>query len=201
MTNSQILLKRFFDLIFSALGLLFTFPIIIISVLIATIETRSFGLFFQNRIGKDGKNFKVIKVKTMYDSNDKYRSSITTLSSGNITKSGCFFRKTKIDELPQLLNVLLGSMSFVGPRPDVPGYADKLTGRDAIILSLRPGITGPASLKYHNEEYLLSQVSDPLSYNDNVIWPDKVKINLEYYNNFSLLSDIRYILNTVGVKC
>ncbi len=123
----------------------------------------------------------------------------TTITSSNdirITKSGKFFRDTKIDELPQLWNVFIGDMSFVGPRPDVEGYADKLEGDDRIVLSIRPGITGPASLKYKNEEEILSKQANPKEYNDNVIWPDKVKINIEYIKNWSLLKDIQYIVKT-----
>ena len=107
------------------------------------------------------------------------------------------FRKYKIDELPQLINVLKGDMSFVGPRPDVPGYADKLEGEDRIILSIKPGITGPATLKYKNEEEILANVDDPVKYNNQVIWPDKVKINKEYIKNWSLKKDIEYILKTI----
>jgi len=114
-----------------------------------------------------------------------------------ITKSGKFFRDTKIDELPQLFNVFLGSMSFVGPRPDVKGYADNLEGEDRLLLTIRPGITGPASIKYKNEEELLSRQSDPKEYNDKVIWVDKVAINLEYIKNWSLKKDIKYIIKTI----
>ena len=110
---------------------------------------------------------------------------------------GKFFRKTKIDELPQLQNVLIGKMSFVGPRPDVPGYADKLEGDDRIILTVRPGITGPSSMKYKDEEELLEKQDDPRGYNDNVIWPDKVIINREYIRNWSFKKDIAYIIKTV----
>ena len=111
---------------------------------------------------------------------------------------GRFFRKTKIDELPQLWNVLLGHMSFVGPRPDVPGYADKLTGVERAVLSLRPGITGPATLKYRDEEEILATQDDPEQYNREVIYPDKVQINLQYIREWSFLGDLRYILATVS---
>ena len=124
-------------------------------------------------------------------------SSITTSNDERITKSGKFFRKTKIDELPQLFNVLIGEMSFVGPRPDVPGYADKLKGKDRLILKLKPGITGPASIKYANEEYLLSTVTDKKKYNDEIIFPDKVRINLDYFHNNTILGDVRIIIKTI----
>jgi lipopolysaccharide/colanic/teichoic acid biosynthesis glycosyltransferase len=117
--------------------------------------------------------------------------------NNRITKSGALFRKTKIDELPQLFNVLFGSMSFVGPRPDVVGFADMLEGEDRIILSIRPGITGPASLKYKDEESLLAEQENPEQYNRDVIWPDKVKINRVYIREWSLRKDVDYIKKTV----
>lgn len=188
--------KRSFDIVVSFLGLTFSWWLIFIAWVIATFETRSNGFFIQKRVGKDGKIFNVIKIKTM----KKVEGVDTTITSSNdvrITKSGKFFRDTKIDELPQLINVLIGDMSFVGPRPDVPGYADKLEGEDRIVLSIRPGITGPASLKYKNEEEILASQNDPKWYNDKVIWPDKVKINKEYIKNWSLKKDIQYIIKTV----
>lgn len=188
--------KRSFDLVVSFLGLTFSWWLIFIAWVIATFETRSNGFFIQKRVGKDGKIFNVIKIKTM----KKVEGVDTTITSSNdvrITKSGKFFRDTKIDELPQLINVLIGDMSFVGPRPDVPGYADKLEGEDRIVLSIRPGITGPASLKYKNEEEILASQNDPKWYNDKVIWPDKVKINKDYIKNWSLKKDIQYIIKTV----
>jgi lipopolysaccharide/colanic/teichoic acid biosynthesis glycosyltransferase len=128
---------------------------------------------------------------------DGGRSPIASNNVGSITRSGKIFRKYKLDELPQLFNVLAGDMSLVGPRPDVPGYADRLEGEDRIVLLLRPGITGPASIKYRNEESLLAAVEDPASYNDKVIWPDKVRINKEYFASYSLLLDVRYIFQTI----
>jgi lipopolysaccharide/colanic/teichoic acid biosynthesis glycosyltransferase len=124
-------------------------------------------------------------------------TTVTTSEDRRISKSGVFFRKMKIDELPQLFNVLLGTMSFVGPRPDVAGFADLLEGEDRIILDLRPGITGPASLKYKDEEDLLSQQKDPEQYNRDVIWSDKVEINKTYIKEWSLKKDIIYIIKTV----
>lgn len=190
------IIKRIFDFVISFIGLLFTWWIILIAWFIATIETKSNGFFIQNRVGRYGKLFKVIKIKTM----KKISGMDTTITSSDdvrITKSGKFFRDTKIDELPQLWNVFLGDMSFVGPRPDVEGYADKLEGKDRIILSIRPGITGPASLKYKNEEELLASKKDRKGYNDNVIWPDKVRINKQYIKNWSFKKDIEYIIKTV----
>ena len=188
--------KRVFDLFFSIIGIAVTFPIMLIAWVVASIETKSNGLFMQKRVGKDGKLFNVLKIKTMKEI-DGVETTVTTSKDRRITKSGAFFRKYKIDELPQLFNVLLGDMSFVGPRPDVEGYADKLEGDDRIILSIRPGITGPASIKYKNEEELLAKQTDPKEYNDKVIWPDKVRINKEYIRNWSLKKDIEYIIETI----
>jgi len=124
-------------------------------------------------------------------------SSVSVRGESRITPLGAVLRKYKLDELPELWNVFIGDMSFVGPRPDVPGYADKLVGDDKRILQLRPGITGPASLKYRNEEELLAQQSDPQKYNDEVLFPDKVKINLQYLDNWSFWGDVRYIIETI----
>jgi len=128
---------------------------------------------------------------------DNIDTTVTTQNDVRITKSGAFFRNTKIDELPQLFNVFIGNMSFVGARPDVEGFADKLEGEDRVILSLPPAITGPASIKYKNEETILANVDNPQEYNRDVIWVDKVKINRDYINNWSLLKDIKYIIKTV----
>ncbi len=196
LTGAEKIVKRMFDVVVSFIGLLLTWWIILIAWIVASIETRSNGFFVQKRVGKDAKLFYAIKIKSM----KKVEGVDTTITAANdvrITKSGQFFRNTKIDELPQLINVLLGSMSFVGPRPDVEGYADKLQGDDRIILSIRPGITGPASLKYKNEEEILSKQEDPKKYNDEVVWPDKVKINIEYIKNWSLKGDIEYIIKTI----
>jgi lipopolysaccharide/colanic/teichoic acid biosynthesis glycosyltransferase len=122
---------------------------------------------------------------------------MTSLNDPRITPLGKFLRKYNFDELPQLFNVLIGDMSFVGPRPDVKGYADKLIGDDRIILSVKPGITGPATLKFKNEDRLLSQQKDPKKYNDTVIWKEKVKINKLYVENWSLLGDLNYIVKTI----
>ncbi|MCP4298014.1 MAG: sugar transferase, partial [Proteobacteria bacterium] len=147
-------------------------------------------------VGRNGRIFQVVKIRTMR-SIEGLDTTVTTVNDPRITPLGRFFRRTNIDELPQLFNVLLGHMSFVGPRPDVPGYADKLEGRDRIILSVRPGITGPATLQYRDEELLLSEVDDPESYNREVIFPEKVLLNREYVENYSFSSDIGYIMKTV----
>lgn len=196
MSKNDFLLKRIFDIFFSIIGLIILLPFIILCWVIAAIDTRSNGFFIQKRIGKNGNIINVYKIKTMYPTNNS-RSHITANNISSITKSGVYFRKYKLDELPQLFNVLFGSMSFVGPRPDVPGYADMLEENDRVILLLRPGITGPASIKYKNEDSLLLSTVDPIFYNDNIIWPDKVKINKEYFYNYSLLNDIKYIMQTL----
>ncbi|MBQ5965504.1 sugar transferase [Massilia sp. ZL223] len=185
-----------FDIVTSLLGLVLAMPVIGICWIVAAIETRSNGFFIQKRIGRHGRPIRVCKIKTMYSSQSK-RSQIASDNISSVTRSGAFFRKYKLDELPQLFNVLLGNMSIVGPRPDVPGYADTLTGSDRIILSLRPGITGPASIKYKNEETVLAGVDDPAFYNDRIIWPDKVRINKEYAQNYSFWRDMKYILQTI----
>ena len=189
-------IKRVFDLILSLSGIILTWWIMLIAWLVASLETKSNGLFMQNRIGKDAKPFDIFKIKTMRSIEGK-KSTVTTSRDVRITKSGKFFRRWKIDELPQLFNVLLGDMSFVGPRPDVPGYADKLEGDDRKILNLRPGITGSATVKYKDEEKILAQQIDSERYNREVIWPDKVKINLVYIQTWSLKKDIIYIIRSI----
>ncbi|CAG0906699.1 unnamed protein product [Cyprideis torosa] len=178
-----------------ALGLfLLLFPLILILVLLATWSTQSWGLFSQSRIGLHGKPFQIYKIRTM---RGKKESSVTTAIDPYVTPLGRFFRKTKLDELPQLINVLKGEMSFVGPRPDVAGFADGLEGEDRIILSVKPGITGPASLDFRNEEELLAQQEDPEDYNRKVIWPKKVEINKEYVRQQSFTKDLYYLWKTL----
>ena len=196
MKSSQIFIKALFDFLLALIGLALLIPIIILAWVVASIETRSNGFFLQRRVGRHGQLFTLIKIKTMKPVLG-VNTNVTKKNDIRITKSGIFFRKTKIDELPQLWNVLIGQMSFVGPRPDVKGYADKLQGKDRIVLSVRPGITGPASLKYRNEETLLLEQNTPEQYNDEVIWPDKVKININYINHWSFIQDMRYIYQTI----
>ena len=195
MSRSDFLLKRSFDILFSSVGIVVFCPLIVVCWVIAALETRSNGFFIHKRVGRYGRIINVYKIKTMYPSQGP-RSPIASNNFSAITKSGMFFRKYRLDELPQLFNVLAGSMSIVGPRPDVPDYADQLQGSDRVILLLRPGITGPASIKYKNEEALLSAAEDPVLYNDTVIWPDKVRINKEYFTHYSLMADIKYIMQT-----
>lgn len=178
------------------MGILLCFiPGLIIAVLIR-LTSRGPVFYKQKRVGKEGRLFTTIKFRTMYTGAER-GGPITAATDSRITPIGRFLRRYKLDELPQLWNVLTGSMSFVGPRPDVPGYADKLTGEARKILRLRPGITGPATLYFRNEEELLARADDPKRYNDQVIWPKKVELNLEYCENHSLWKDIHYILATL----
>jgi lipopolysaccharide/colanic/teichoic acid biosynthesis glycosyltransferase len=177
------------------IGLLVLFlPLLIIGILIK-IDSKGPMFFMQWRIGRGGKPFRICKFRTMKD--QAKGDSITTADDPRVTRMGYWLRHSKVDCLTELVNVLIGQMSFVGPRPDVPGYADQLQGDDRRILQLRPGITGPASIKYRNEEELLAQQADPKTYNDTVIWPDKVKINLQYLDNWSFFGDIKLIFKTV----
>ena len=196
LTAAQRFAKRAFDLLLAVFGLALTFWIILIVWLLASLETYKNGFFCQARVGRNGRIFKVIKIRTMGDVQG-INSPVTTLTDQRITRLGRIWRWARIDELPQLINVLKGDMSFVGPRPDVPGYADKLSGKDRIILSVRPGITGPATLKYQDEEILLEARENPEKYNDEVLWPDKVRLNRAYVENWSFLKDLRYIWQTV----
>ena len=187
--------KRIFDIFFSILGLLLVGWVILLTYVLACIDTRANGFFLQDRVGKDGRLFKVIKIRTML-TNHRIQSTVTLSNDPRITRLGRVFRKLKIDELPQLINVIAEQMSFVGPRPDVPGFADRLAGGERRLLSVRPGITGPATLKYRNEEQLLAAQDNPEQYNREVIWPDKVRINLDYIQRWSLTKDIGYIWQT-----
>ena len=189
-------MKRLFDLLLSICLLVILFPLFIIISFIIKISSRGPIFFIQERVGKDAKIFKMIKFRTMY-LNKKNTSSITIKGDLRVTKIGAFLRKYKLDELPELINVVVGHMSMVGPRPDVSGYADKLVGEDSKIVRLRPGITGPASLKYAKEEEILSSKDNPKLYNDNILYPDKVKINLDYYYNNNIWLDIKIIFLTI----
>ncbi len=189
------MLKRTFDILLSVFAIFLLFPLFLLVSFLIVIDS-GFPIFFlQKRIGRGGKEFNIIKFRTMKTNNENI--TITVSDDSRITRIGKYLRKTKIDELPEILNVLFGQMSFVGPRPDVKGYADKLKGANRKILALRPGITGPASLKYYNEEYILSQKSNPKKYNDEVIFPDKVKINMDYFHNRSFFLDLKIIFATI----
>ena len=151
-----------------------------------------FGLFLQKRVGQHGKLFHIYKIRTL-----RKEEHVLGQLDLSATRFGKFLRRYKLDELPQIFNVLFGSMSFVGPRPDLQGFADELKGEDTIILKVKPGITGPATLKYNDEESILSQQLDPETYNRTIIWPDKVKINKKHIENYSFSLDLNFILKSI----
>lgn len=210
MSGIKKLIKFCFDRLAALLGLVvLALPMGIIAIIVLVTMKGGPVLYRQVRVGKDGKLFKIHKFRTM--TNDQEVSNIAYPNKARITPFGAWLRKHKLDELPELWDVLIGNMSFVGPRPDVPGYADQLQGDDRVVLQMRPGITGPATLKYRDEEHLIEtyvkQVKangDPrpedeiaLHYNDEVIYPDKVRINVEYYHNYSFFKDLSIILKTI----
>lgn len=189
-------LKWIFDRIVSFIGLLCLWPVLIVVAILIKIKMPGGpALFTQKRVGRHGKLFTMHKFRSMTVTHSG--SSVSVAGEARITPLGAKLRKYKLDELPELWDVLIGNMSFVGPRPDVPGYADQLKGDDRRVLELRPGITGPASLKYRDEEDLLAKVENPIEYNDTVIYPDKVRINLYYLDHYSFIKDIQMILCTV----
>ena len=204
------LVKFIFDRFMAVVGLLvLMLPMAIIALLIKVTMPGGPVVFRQTRVGKDGKLFKIHKFRTM--TNEKEISHIAYPNRARVTPLGAWLRRHKLDELPELWDVLVGHMSFVGPRPDVPGYADQLQGDDRVVLKMRPGITGPATLKYRDEEHLIEAYvkqakadGDPRSedeiaqwYNDEVIYPDKVRINVDYYHHYSFFKDIKIILQTI----
>jgi|TARA_B110000459_G_C16412736_1_gene403790 lipopolysaccharide/colanic/teichoic acid biosynthesis glycosyltransferase len=191
----QLIVKRTFDIFFSTLGLIVFIIPLTFAFICASLDTGMNGFYKQERIGRYGKKFNIFKIRTMKNIKG-VETTITTLNDERITKLGRVFRKFKIDELPQLINVLIGSMSFVGPRPDVEGFADRLLGDDRLILTVRPGITGPASIKYKNEEKLLS-ISDDIEIFNQKIFNDKVMINKKYIKEWTLVKDIKYIIISI----
>ncbi len=175
--------KYAFDAIFGIILIIVFFPLIFISIIVAAFSSKSSGIFSQTRIGQHGKPFIIYKLKTMKE--------------GQVTRLGAILRKTKLDELPQLWNIIKGDMSFVGPRPDVPGYYDQLQGDERRVLQLKPGLTSLAAIKYRNEEQLLARQENPLHYNDEVLFPDKVKMNLKYLEKRSFSHDLKIIVLTI----
>ncbi len=188
-------MKRFFDLFISIISVIFLSPLFILIALLVKLTSKGPIFFFQIRVGRSAELFNIIKFRTMITGN--HIDTVSIAGDSRITKIGSILRKYKLDELPELWNVILGDMSLVGPRPDVPGYADKLAGENRKILKLRPGITGPASIKYSDEEYILSKQENPVRYNNEVLYPDKVKINLDYYYNNNIWIDIKIIFATI----
>lgn len=213
-------LKWIFDRVVSLIGLLFLWPVLLIVALLINVKMPGGPVFFlQKRVGKDGKLFDCHKFRTMTVKHNG--STISVAGDSRITPLGAKLRHYKLDELPGLWDVLIGHMSFVGPRPDVPGYADKLEGDDRDVLKLRPGITGPATLKYRQEDEMLADVRRLMTegghlpqmeidrmtdqelavwYNDHVIYPDKVRLNCYYYHHYSFVKDIQMIVCTVFHK-
>lgn len=187
--------KWLFDRIMAFMGLLFLWPVLLVVAVLIKIQMPGPVFFIQQRVGRNGTLFACHKFRSMTIGHGG--SSVSVAGESRITPLGAKLRKYKLDELPELWDVLIGNMSFVGPRPDVPGYADKLKGDDRIILNLRPGITGPATLKYRNEEELLATVENPIKYNDEVIYPDKVRLNRYYAEHYSFIDDIKMIFCTV----
>jgi lipopolysaccharide/colanic/teichoic acid biosynthesis glycosyltransferase len=192
MTGRQKILKRLFDLLLAIVLLVPVSLLTIVLMLICAAETRTNGLYRQVRIGQYGQPFYMYKLRTL-----KNEPHYLGKLEQSATRSGQWMRAHKLDELPQLYHVLTGSMSFVGPRPDVPGFADRLEGADKIILSVKPGITGPATLKYKREEQLLALQDDPETYNRTIIWPDKVKINKNYVENWSFYLDLGCLIKSL----
>ena len=204
------ILKWIFDRVVSFIGLLFLWPVLLIVAIQVKIKMPGGPAFFvQKRVGKDGKLFDCHKFRTMTVKHSG--SSVSVAGDSRITPFGATLRHYKLDELPGLWDVLIGNMSFVGPRPDVPGYADQLKGDDRRVLKLRPGITGPATLKYRLEDEMISEYvakkqaagdtrgmqEIAVEYNDTVIYPDKVRLNKYYLDNYSFVKDFQMILCTV----
>lgn len=178
------------------IGLLVLLPVLVVVAILIKVKMPGGPVIFkQKRVGRNGRLFTMYKFRSMTIGHGG--SSVSVAGESRITPLGAILRHYKLDELPELWNVFIGDMSFVGPRPDVPGYADHLKGSNRDILKLRPGITGPASLKYRDEEYLLAMQTNPQKYNDEVIFPDKVRINLYYLHNLSFLKDIEIICCTI----
>ncbi|MCE8465307.1 sugar transferase [Bacteroides nordii] len=204
------ILKWVFDRLIALIGLMFLWPILLIVVVLVKMKMPGGPVFFcQKRVGKDGKLFTCHKFRTMMVKHSG--STVSVAGDSRITPFGATLRHYKLDELPGLWDVLIGNMSFVGPRPDVPGYADKLVGDDRDVLKLRPGITGPATLKYRLEDEMISEYvtkkqtegdKRPIQeiateYNDNIIYPDKVRLNCYYYRHYSFVKDVEMIFATV----
>lgn len=189
-------LKFIFDRVMALVGLLVLWPVLLVVAVLIRIKMPGGPVIFkQKRVGRHGKLFTMYKFRSMTVGHGG--SSVSVAGESRITPLGAKLRHYKLDELPELWNVLIGDMSFVGPRPDVPGYADMLQGSAREVLKLRPGITGPASLKYRDEEDILAEQPDPQRYNDEVIFPDKVRINLYYLHHYSFIKDIEMIFCTV----
>ena len=195
----QLLVKRIFDFTVSLIGIVIISPILLVISILIKLDSKGPILFKQIRVGKNGKPFKIFKFRTMVVDAEKKGMQITVGRDSRITKSGHVLRKTKLDELPQLFNVLTGEMSFVGPRPEVPRYVEMYDENQKSILKVRPGITDLASIEYRNENDLLAKSLDPEATYINEIMPKKIELNIEYLKNMSVLYDIKLIIRTVLV--
>ncbi|NVK51718.1 MAG: sugar transferase [Flavobacteriaceae bacterium] len=189
MTNTEKNIKRVFDVFFACIGLLLVGWFILLTAIISKIVIGGNGFFKQKRVGQYGKLFTIYKIETIHP-----KEAIK--ENPKISKFGQWLRNAKIDEFPQLWNILEGTMSFVGSRADLPGFADKLEGEAKIILSVKPGITGPATLHFRNEENILKAQKNPEAYNREVIWPQKVAINIQYVKEYCFTKDIYYLIKT-----
>jgi lipopolysaccharide/colanic/teichoic acid biosynthesis glycosyltransferase len=189
------LIKRLFDISASLFGLIFFSPLLLITALLIKIKMPGPIFFSQQRVGRDARLFRMVKFRTMKVNHGG--STISVKGESRITPLGVTMRKYKLDELPELWNILIGDMSFVGPRPDVPGYADLLKGDDRLLLSIKPGLTGAASMRFSNEEELLSNQTDPIRYNDQILYPEKVRINNAYVKNQNFFLDLKIISYTI----
>lgn len=187
--------KRLFDIAASIFGLIVFSPVFLVIAILIKVKMPGPIFFRQNRVGKDASLFLMVKFRTMKVNHGG--STISVKGESRITPLGTTMRKYKLDELPEFWNILIGDMSFVGPRPDVPGYADALKGEDRLLLTVRPGLTGAASIKYSNEEELLSEQEYPIKFNDEVLYPEKVRINNNYVKNWSFFLDIKIIMYTL----
>lgn len=197
LTPRQQVLKRTFDVVVSSVGLVLVGWLIPVLVWLARRDTGTPGLLRHERIGLDGRRFEVLKIRTMAVDGEDH-SSVTVRDDPRITALGARLRRWKLDELPQLWNVLRGDMSVVGPRPDVPGYYDQLDGDDRVLLTVRPGITSPAAVHFRDEERLLAEQPDPQTYNDEVLFPRKVSMNREWVEAWTLAGDIACIRRTLA---
>lgn len=197
LSSRQRFFKRLFDVCLSLLTIPILLPVFFIIGIAIKLDDKGPIFFKQKRVGHAGRVFELLKFRTMKVDSGELKSSVTVEGDIRITRVGRFLRQFKIDELPQIINVLKGDMSLVGPRPDVPGYADLLQGDDRIVLSVLPGITGPAQLIFRNEEEVLARAHDPVEYNRKVIWPQKVRLNKEYIRHYSFKKDLIYIWRTI----
>ncbi len=188
--------KRIFDTALAVVLLLALFWLLGILIAAARLDTGRSGLFRQQRLGLWGEPFTLLKIRSMRP-DARIRTNVTTTDDPRITRFGSFLRRTKLDELPQLINIVRGEMSFVGPRPDVPEAYDGLAGTDRRIFTISPGITGPASVAFRREEEDLAKTDDPEAYNREVIFPEKVRINLAYIDGYGFWNDIRILLQTI----